>query len=121
MRAGRLIDDNGQMSVTVRAVAADDGVARARLWRESGRFFAGLDPSTGREPDSEGLVEWLDGIRGPQHFVPAQLSDPVVRRYESSFVKKKRKMSLALPLDALHRESVWGRAVLACRGGCSCG
>jgi Lrp/AsnC family leucine-responsive transcriptional regulator len=35
-------------------------------------------------------------------FADAQLAgDPVVRRYESSFVKKKRKMSLALPLDAV--------------------
>jgi GNAT superfamily N-acetyltransferase len=51
------------MSVTVRAVAADDGVVRASLWRESGRFFAGLDSSSAREPDSEGLIDWLDGIR----------------------------------------------------------
>lgn len=35
-------------------------------------------------------------------FADAQLAgDPVVRRYESSFVKKKRKLSLALPLDGV--------------------
>lgn len=33
-------------------------------------------------------------------FADAQLAgDPVVRRYETSFVKKRRKFSLALPLD----------------------
>jgi Lrp/AsnC family transcriptional regulator, leucine-responsive regulatory protein len=30
-------------------------------------------------------------------------SDPVVRRYESSFVKRRRKLSLALPLEADER------------------
>jgi len=34
-------------------------------------------------------------------FADAELAgDPVVRRYETSFVKKKRKLSLALPLDS---------------------
>ena len=31
-------------------------------------------------------IEWLDGIRGPQHFDPAQLSDPVVRRADGSWL-----------------------------------
>ncbi|HEY6817478.1 MAG TPA: glutamate--tRNA ligase [Croceibacterium sp.] len=31
-------------------------------------------------------VEWLDGIRGQQHFEPAQLSDPVVRRADGSWL-----------------------------------
>lgn len=59
--------------MTVRAVVADDGVHRARLWRESGRFFADLDSSTAREPDLEGLVEWLGGIRERNAEDPAVL------------------------------------------------
>jgi glutamyl-tRNA synthetase len=31
-------------------------------------------------------IEWTDGIRGPQHFEPAQLSDPVVRRADGSWL-----------------------------------
>jgi glutamyl-tRNA synthetase len=31
-------------------------------------------------------IEWDDGIRGPQHFDPAQLSDPVVRRADASWL-----------------------------------
>jgi glutamyl-tRNA synthetase len=31
-------------------------------------------------------IEWLDGIRGHQHFDPAQLSDPVVRRADGSWL-----------------------------------
>src|SRR5690606_28348355 len=31
-------------------------------------------------------IEWEDGIRGPQHFDPAQLSDPVVRRADGSWL-----------------------------------
>ena len=31
-------------------------------------------------------IEWHDGIRGPQHFDPAQMSDPVVRRADGSWL-----------------------------------
>ncbi|MEO7568819.1 MAG: glutamate--tRNA ligase family protein, partial [Croceibacterium sp.] len=31
-------------------------------------------------------IEWTDGIRGPQHFEAAQLSDPVVRRADGSWL-----------------------------------
>lgn len=31
-------------------------------------------------------IEWLDGVRGAQHFEPAQLSDPVVRRADGSWL-----------------------------------
>jgi glutamyl-tRNA synthetase len=31
-------------------------------------------------------IEWTDGIRGRQHFEPAQLSDPVVRRADGSWL-----------------------------------
>ena len=36
--------------------------------------------------DHDAPIEWLDGIRGPQHFEPAQLSDPVVRRADGSWL-----------------------------------
>lgn len=31
-------------------------------------------------------IEWIDGIRGPQHFDPRQMSDPVVRRADGSWL-----------------------------------
>ncbi len=31
-------------------------------------------------------IEWTDAIRGPQHFDPAQLSDPVIRRADGSWL-----------------------------------
>lgn len=36
--------------------------------------------------DRETPIEWDDGIRGKQHFDPAQLSDPVVRRADGSWL-----------------------------------
>jgi glutamyl-tRNA synthetase len=36
--------------------------------------------------DREAPVEWLDGIRGAQHFDPAAMSDPVVRRADGSWL-----------------------------------
>jgi glutamyl-tRNA synthetase len=31
-------------------------------------------------------IEWTDGIRGPQHFDPKQMSDPVIRRADGSWL-----------------------------------
>lgn len=36
--------------------------------------------------DSGAPIEWLDGVRGPQHFDPKQMSDPVVRRADGSWL-----------------------------------
>lgn len=36
--------------------------------------------------DRDRPIEWQDGIRGPQHFDPAQISDPVVRRADGSWL-----------------------------------
>ncbi|MCZ8325080.1 MAG: glutamate--tRNA ligase [Sphingomonadaceae bacterium] len=36
--------------------------------------------------DHEAPIEWTDGIRGPQHFDPRQMSDPVVRRADGSWL-----------------------------------
>jgi len=36
--------------------------------------------------DHDEPIDWQDGIRGPQHFDPAQLSDPVVRRADGTWL-----------------------------------
>ncbi len=36
--------------------------------------------------DHDQPIEWLDGIRGPQQFDPRQMSDPVVRRADGSWL-----------------------------------
>ena len=49
-------------------------------------------PVDGRAPhwrfrlDHSAPIEWDDGVRGPQHFEPAKLSDPVVRRADGSWL-----------------------------------
>lgn len=46
----------------------------------------GVAPHWRFKLDHEAPIEWLDGIRGPQHFDPAQMSDPVVRRADGSWL-----------------------------------
>ncbi|HWK40537.1 MAG TPA: glutamate--tRNA ligase [Croceibacterium sp.] len=36
--------------------------------------------------DHDEPIEWVDGVRGPQQFDPSQLSDPVVRRADGSWL-----------------------------------
>lgn len=36
--------------------------------------------------DHDAPIEWIDGIRGPQKFDPRQMSDPVVRRADGSWL-----------------------------------
>ena len=36
--------------------------------------------------DRAAPIEWLDGVRGRQHFDPAQMSDPVIRRADGSWL-----------------------------------
>ena len=47
---------------------------------------AGIAPHWRFKLDHSMPIEWVDGIRGPQHFDPAQLSDPVVRRADGSWL-----------------------------------
>ena len=61
------------MTLTVREATAADAAGRARLWSESGRYFAGLDPDTAREPDAEGLAEWGEDVRAQYAADPAML------------------------------------------------
>ena len=46
----------------------------------------GIAPHWRFKLDHAAPIEWLDGIRGPQHFDPSQLSDPVVRRADGSWL-----------------------------------
>jgi glutamyl-tRNA synthetase len=47
---------------------------------------AGTAPHWRFRLDHETPIEWTDAIRGPQRFDPAQLSDPVVRRADGSWL-----------------------------------
>ena len=46
----------------------------------------GVAPHWRFKLDPAAPIEWLDAIRGPQHFDPAQMSDPVVRRADGSWL-----------------------------------
>jgi len=46
----------------------------------------GVAPHWRFKLDHDAAIEWTDGIRGPQHFDPAQMSDPVVRRADGSWL-----------------------------------
>lgn len=48
--------------------------------------YQGVAPHWRFKLDHGEPIEWLDGIRGRQHFEPAQLSDPVVRRADGSWL-----------------------------------
>jgi glutamyl-tRNA synthetase len=51
------------------------------------RFAAdGVAPHWRFALDHAEPIEWIDGIRGAQHFEPAQLSDPVIRRADGSWL-----------------------------------
>jgi glutamyl-tRNA synthetase len=47
---------------------------------------AGVVPHWRFRLDHSAAIEWDDGIRGPQHFEAAQISDPVVRRADGSWL-----------------------------------
>ena len=50
------------------------------------RAVAGEHPHWRFKLDHAQSIEWADGIRGIQHFDPAQMSDPVVRRADSTWL-----------------------------------
>lgn len=50
------------------------------------REAAGVAPHWRFLLDRDAPIAWEDMIRGPQHFDPAQLSDPVVRRADGSWL-----------------------------------
>jgi len=66
------IYDRAALSLSDEARAAKEAAGIAPHWR----FLL----------DHQQPIEWQDGIRGTQHFDPAQLSDPVVRRADGSWL-----------------------------------
>ena len=50
------------------------------------RAAAGETPHWRFLLDRDAPIEWVDGIRGPQRFSPEQMSDPVVRRADGSWL-----------------------------------
>jgi len=52
----------------------------------SAKEAEGIAPHWRFKLDHDTPIEWLDGVRGPQHFEPAQMSDPVVRRADGSWL-----------------------------------
>lgn len=46
----------------------------------------GVAPHWRFKLDHDEHIEWIDGVRGHQHFDPAALSDPVVRRADGSWL-----------------------------------
>ncbi|MEZ5743768.1 MAG: glutamate--tRNA ligase [Sphingomonadaceae bacterium] len=47
---------------------------------------AGEQPHWRFKLDHDVAIKWDDGIRGPQNFDPAQMSDPVIRRADGSWL-----------------------------------
>jgi glutamyl-tRNA synthetase len=70
----------GKPPVYDRSALGLTGEDRARLEAEGRR------PHWRFRLDHEAPIEWDDLIRGPQHFDPALLSDPVVRREDGSWL-----------------------------------
>lgn len=70
----------GKPPVYDRAALALTGDERARLEAEGRR------PHWRFRLDHDRTIEWTDLIRGPQHFDPSLLSDPVVRREDGSWL-----------------------------------
>jgi glutamyl-tRNA synthetase len=50
------------------------------------RAAAGEAPHWRFRLDHDAPIEWIDGIRGAQHFDPRQMSDPVIRRADGSWL-----------------------------------
>ena len=70
----------GMPPVYDRAALALDAGDRARLEAEGRR------PHWRFRLDHEAPIEWDDLVRGRQHFEPASLSDPVIRREDGSWL-----------------------------------
>jgi glutamyl-tRNA synthetase len=70
----------GKPPVYDRAALGLSDTERARLEAEGRR------PHWRFRLDHDAPIEWTDLIRGPQHFDPALLSDPVVRREDGSWL-----------------------------------
>ncbi|MFZ9396472.1 MAG: glutamate--tRNA ligase [Erythrobacter sp.] len=64
----------------------DRGALKLSAAERAAKEAAGIAPHWRFKLDHDEPIEWLDGIRGPQKFDPAQLSDPVIRRADGSWL-----------------------------------
>jgi len=64
--------DRAALSLTAAQIAAYEAEGRAPHWRF--------------KLDHDAPIEWADLVRGPQHFDPRLLSDPVIRRADGSWL-----------------------------------
>ena len=64
----------------------DRGALRLTDAERAAKEAAGIKPHWRFKLDHGEPIEWLDGIRGSQKFDPAQLSDPVIRRADGSWL-----------------------------------
>lgn len=64
--------DRAALALTAAEIAAHEAEGRAPHWRF--------------RLDHDRPIEWTDAIRGPQHFDPKLLSDPVIRRADGSWL-----------------------------------
>jgi glutamyl-tRNA synthetase len=76
----KILLGRGLPPVYDRAALALSGAERARLESE------GVAPHWRFKLDHDAPIEWTDLIRGPQHFDPKTMSDPVVRRADGSWL-----------------------------------
>lgn len=64
----------------------DRGAIKLTAEERAAKEAAGEHPHWRFRLDHDSLIEWEDAIRGPQHFDPGQLSDPVIRRADGSWL-----------------------------------
>ncbi len=64
--------DRAALDLTDEQIAAHEAEGRSAHWRF--------------KLDHDSAIEWDDLVRGPQHFDPALLSDPVIRRADGSWL-----------------------------------
>lgn len=76
----KILLGRGLPPVYDRAALALTDAARAQLEAD------GVKPHWRFKLDHDAMIEWTDLIRGPQHFDPKTMSDPVVRRADGSWL-----------------------------------
>ncbi|MCB2059941.1 MAG: glutamate--tRNA ligase [Novosphingobium sp.] len=64
----------------------DRGALKLTAEERAAKEAAGETPHWRFRLDHDSPIEWTDGIRGAQHFDPGQLSDPVIRRADGSWL-----------------------------------
>lgn len=64
----------------------DRGALELTEQQRAAKVADGVQPHWRFKLDYDAQIEWDDGVRGHQHFDPAALSDPVVRRADGSWL-----------------------------------